>query len=112
MCGNGVLMTGTVTMKVRQQMVVLGLTTMIIFIISKDMLCCGAVPSSTILDSAVPRPASTSIGRSATASATILVFVLSARLGGFFSSPLYFFPLALYSISFFLLCRLMATRIF
>jgi len=47
---------------------------------------CGAVPGSTILKTAVPRLATTTIGRSATTSTTILVFVLSAPLGGLFTA--------------------------
>ncbi|BAY69124.1 hypothetical protein NIES23_19150 [Trichormus variabilis NIES-23] len=47
---------------------------------------CGAAPGTTILKTAVPRPATTTIGRSATTSTTILVFVLSARSGVLFTA--------------------------
>ncbi|MBD2533889.1 hypothetical protein H6G97_31805 [Nostoc flagelliforme FACHB-838] len=61
----------------------------------KEESCCGAVPGTTILCTAVPRPATSSRGRSATMFTRSLVFVLSALLGGLIGSHLYFSPLAL-----------------
>ncbi len=63
-------------------MAVLGLMIIIIIFKKKEKSYCGAVPGTTILDTAVPRFAASSMGRSATATATILVFVWSARSGG------------------------------
>jgi hypothetical protein len=77
-------------MKVRQQMAVLGLMIIIIFLKNKEELCCGAVPGSSFLRYAVLRPVTTAIGQGATSSATMLVFVLSALLRALFSSFLYF----------------------
>lgn len=86
-------------------MAVLDLIIMITFLKTKDMPCCVAVPGTTILKTAVLRPAATPIGRSASSSTTMLVFVLSARLGELFSSPLYFSSFALCTCSFFLLYK-------
>ncbi len=70
---------------------------MITFTKNKEEPWCGAVPGSTILDSAVPRPATTTVGRGAAASASMLVYVLSARSGELFSRPLYFTSFTLYT---------------
>ena len=78
-------------MKMRLQMAVLGLMKrMIIFLKKKEEPCCGAVPGSIVLDSAVLRLVRASIGRGASTSTTSLVFVWCVPLGGFLSSPFSF----------------------
>src|SRR5689334_21871725 len=78
-------------------MAVLGLMIIITFLKKKEEPYCGAVPGSSFLGSAVLRPATAFIRRGATASTSMLVFVLCARLGGFFSKLLYFSFVVFYS---------------
>lgn len=82
-------------------MVVLGLMGMIIFLKGKDILCCGAVPGSAILTTAVLRTATTALGRCATTPTTLLVFVLPVGLGELFSSSLYLVSLPFILVPFY-----------
>lgn len=80
--GNGVLTIGMITIWVRQQMAVLGLTIIMIFLKKKEEPCCGAVPGTGIRTAVLHLVTSIC----ATTITTILVFVLSAELGVFFTA--------------------------